>query len=58
MRETMFVLGIKEVEVLGANLSHFLPFVDWLSATAYAAARAGHNFYEVVEYFTAANGFD
>ena len=34
------------------------PFVDWLSTTAYAAARAGHNFYKVVEYFTAANGFD
>ena len=52
MRETTFVLGIKEVEVLGANLSHFLPFVDWLSATAYASSRTSHYLYEVIMNFS------
>ena len=52
MGETALVVGIEEVEVLRADLSHFFSFVDRLSATAYTAARACHNFYEVVEYFT------
>ena len=58
MGETALVVGIEEVEVLRADLSHCFSFVDRLSATAYSAARACHNFYEVVEYFTSADGFD
>ena len=52
MGETALVVGIEEVEVLRADLSHFFSFVDRLSATAYTAARACHNFYEVVEYLS------